>query len=205
MPFVPVPATAQVEVIYSWDGQIVENTLYYEFGTATPTLGDLTALIEAVNTAVRANLIPLLTNAITLLRLVGQLLDVADGLLYISTTSLPIAGENTGPAMPNNVAMCMSLRSASSGRSFRGRNFIPGLPRGVFTQNTLAADYAGFLTTAYTEILGAGADDGWTPVVVSRISGGVERTTGVTSPITANFFVDRTIDSMRRRLPGRGA
>ena len=205
MPFVPVPDTAALDVIYSWDGQVVENTLYYRFAAGGPVESDLTALLEAVNTAIRANLIPLMTNAITFLRLVGTLLDVVDGLQLISTTSLPIAGENTGAAMPNNVAMCMSIRSAVGGRSGRGRNYIPGLPRSVFAANTLDATFAAALTGAYSDILAAGGDAGWEAVVVSRFTGGLPRTTGVANAVTSNFFVDRIVDSMRRRLPGRGA
>jgi hypothetical protein len=212
MPFVPVPNTAEVEAVYLLDGQIVENVLFFQH-TGTPDAGSLSELVEAVNTAIRTQLVPLLSNAIQLLRLVGTLIDVADGLVYVSTTSLPATGGSGDESMPSNVAACMSFRTGHRGRSFRGRNFIPALPNGWISTNTITSTLSTSLTAAYTEILGAGADSGWVPVVVSRYSGytivsgkkkPTPRTTGIATPIIAHYFVDNTVDSQRRRLPGRG-
>jgi hypothetical protein len=41
-------------------------------------------------------------------------------------------------------------------------------------------------------------------VVVSRFSGGVERVTGVTTPVVQAAYHDLNLDSQRRRLTGRG-
>lgn len=212
MPFVPVPRTAELEAVYLLDSQIVENTLYYQH-TTTPTLAQLIDLVEAVNTAIRTNLIPFMSNAIQLLRLVGTMIDVADGLVYTSTTSLPISGGDSTESMSSNVAACISLRTGHAGRSFRGRNYVPAIPIGAVTVNTLSSDYRTGVANAYNNIVTAGVDDGWQGVVVSRyhgftVSGGrkipTPRSEGIATPISAVFFSDSTVDSQRRRLPGRG-
>lgn len=212
MPFVPVPLTAEVEAVYLLDSQIVENTLYFSHVSA-PVLSDLVALVDDVNNAIRTSLLPFLANAIQLIRVVGTLLDVVDGLTYVSTVSLPASGGSGDEQMPNSVAACMSFRTAQRGRSFRGRNYVTALPNGWVSGNNITPTLGGQLTDAYTAIFAAGADDGWTPVVVSRYSGytivggkkvPTPRATGIATPITNHFLTDNTVDSQRRRLPGRG-
>lgn len=203
MPFIPVPNTVQVNVVYEMDSQEVENTLYYEKSTGVDST-DLAALIEEINAFLVDQLLPFLGNTIQLVRVVGVLLDAADSLLYVSTTGLPVAGGAAGAAAPNNVALCMSLRTANRGRSARGRNFIPGIPKDLITENTVGSGSVTAYESAYTDLIAIGGDDGWQQVVVSRFTGGAPRTTGLTTPVTAAFVVDPTVDSQRRRLPGRG-
>lgn len=211
MPFVPVPNTALIEVVYEWDDQIVENTLYYK-NTSTPGLTELAALTDAIRAYIVDQLLPALTSAIQLVRVVGTLLDVVDGLQVFSTTDLPIAGAG-GSGVPNNVALCVSFKTANRGRSARGRNFIPGLPVAGVTNNTVGSTLRTAFETAYTGLIGIGGDDGWSMVVVSRFSGftivdgkkvPTPRTEGITYDITNTTIIDPTVDSQRRRLPGRG-
>lgn len=211
MAFVPVENTAMIEAVYSWDGQIVENTLYYK-NTSTPGLTELAALTDAVRAYIVDQLLPALTSAIQLVRVVGTLLDVVDGLQVLNTTSLPIAGEG-GAGVPNNVSLCVSFKTANRGRSARGRNFIPGLPTAGVSGNTVGSTLAAAFETAYTGFIGLGGDDGWSMVVVSRYSGftivdgkkvPTPREAGVTYEVTNTTILDRTVDSQRRRLPGRG-
>ena len=64
--------------------------------------------------------------------------------------------------------------------------------------------YNGILTTV------TATPSPWVWVIVSRYSGvdgdgrPVPRVAGVTTPVTNVVAVDGTVDSMRRRLPGRG-
>lgn len=211
MPFVPVANTALIEVVYEWDGQIVENTLYYK-KTTTPGLSDLAALTDAVRAYIIDQLLPALTSAISLIRVVGTLLDVVDGLQVFSTTDLPAAGGG-GSGQPNNVTVCISLKTASRGRSARGRNYIPGLAQSYVTNSQISTTIQNAFETVWAGLIGIGGDDGWQQVVVSRFSGftivdgkkvPTPRTAGVTHDVTSAQIVDRTTDSMRRRLPGRG-
>ena len=205
MAFVPVPNTALVEAVYQLDSQICENTLYFEFASGTPTAADLTDLVEAVNSAIRTSILPFLTTVTQLLRVIGTLLDVVDAIQYTSVTSLPAVGGVASETMPNSSAACISFRTGLTGRSFRGRNYILGIPVGNVTQNTLNSDWTALMVTGWNAIGSAAFDIGWNWVAVSRVSGGLDRAEGVTTPITTVLFTDNIIDTQRRRGPGRGA
>lgn len=205
MPFVPTANTAQIDTVYNWSGQIVENVFHYEHPSGAPTLADLTALTDAVREYISTNLVPLMADTITLLRVVGKLIDVADGLFFVSTTGLPQAGGGGSPALPNNVSAAYSWRTSAAGRSFRGRSFVVGLQEGHVVENNLTTAAANAFGTALHGLAGVAADDGWEMVIVSKFSGGAPRAAGVTTPVTASFFTNTVIDSQRRRLPGRGS
>lgn len=204
MPFVPAPNTVQVNVVYSWQGQEVENVLYYTLPTL-PTFEDMQLLGENINSYLRSTLIPILTTVTQLIRVVVTLLDAADSLIYISTTSLPQAGGDANESMPNNVAFCISAYTSRRGRSFRGRNYIPGLGTDLVTGNNVNGSTAAGLVDIWEGLGAVGADDGWVRTIVSRISGGVARTTAEVTPVTSVVANDTVVDSQRRRLPGRGA
>jgi hypothetical protein len=212
MPFVPVPNTVAVDVVYELDSQSIENTLYFSKATAVAP-EDLAALVEKVNETIRGNLIPLLSNVIHLLRVVGTLLDVVEGLVYVSTTSLPLAGGISEEPVPSNVAGCISLRTGLSGRSFRGRNYIPAIPNSLVSLNTMSSVFTTDVEGAYAQLRTNVDEIGWTHVIVSRFSGftivdsrkvPTPREEGIATPVINSFFVDATVDSQRRRLPGRG-
>lgn len=212
MSFVPVANCAAVDVIFDLDGQTVENTLYFTF-PSTPSLLELQQLIDEVNSTIRGNIMPLLSSVLTLLRVIGTLIDVADGLTSVSTVSLPLAGGSASESAPSNVAACISLRTNNSGRSFRGRNYIPGIPNDQVALNTMLTGFTNSISAGYAQLRTNVAGIGWTHVIVSRFSGftivggrkvPTPRVTGIATPVSAAFFVDETVDSQRRRLPGRG-
>jgi len=204
MPFVPVPNTVEVEVVYELFGQVVENTLFYEF-TTTPSETDIAALLDAVKSVMVDQVLPLLSVAIKLVRLVGTLLDAVDSLQVISVLSTPAAGGVSGGVVPNNTAYCLSLKTASRGRSARGRNYIAAIPQSsLLTANTVTSGLRTGLVDAYGSLIGVGADLGAAWVIVSRFTGGSPRTTGVTTPVTAVDTFDDVLDSQRRRQLGRG-
>jgi|SRR5882672_676495 len=211
MPFVPVPGTLLVEPVFLIDSQICENTIYYTFG-AVPTLADITAQTDRVNAYIQTALLPFLSNVVQLLRVVGTMIDVADGLFYVSTVDLPAAGGFGGDVINNNVACCIQFKTAQHGRSFHGRNYIAGMPRDAFIKSEIAPanvtqlnDYAGGL-------MAVGSAEGWAQTVVSRFSGvdpvthkPIPRLVGVPTIVTSAFLTDNVADSQRRRLPGRGS
>lgn len=212
MPFVPVPNTVQVNTVFEMDGQEVEMTSYFEKAGGV-TLTNIEDLLDRINALLVTGLLPFLGNTIKLIRLVGNLLDAADSLQAILNIDPAVEGGATGAAAPNNVALCMSLRTASRGRSFRGRNFIPGIPRDLITESSVNTGSVTAYTDFYAAYMDVGADLGFEMVVVSRYSGytvvdgkkvPTPRVTGITTPVTAAYVVDRTVDSQRRRLPGRG-
>lgn len=212
MPFVPVPNTVELESVFMLDGQIVEITNYF-FKDAVTTPADLAELADAWSVTIKDHLLPFLANSLALLRIVAKVIDAADGIVFVSTLGLPANGLDNSEAVPSNVAATLSFRTGVSGRSFRGRNYLPGIPSAAVAVNTLSTDFTNGVAAAYSAMFDDIEGIGYTPVVVSRYSGftlvdgkkvPTPRVSGLATAITSHFFVDRTVDSQRRRLPGRG-
>ena len=206
MAFIPVANTVEVEAVFELDGQIVENTISY-WKPGGVSLSDINDLLAAVNAAITTNLMPLLHNSIQLVRLIGTLLDAADSVGAVLSVIPAVPGGNAGStSLPSNVAFAVQFKTALSGRSHRGRNYVPGIPATARSApNTISSTYRDSLLTAYIAIGAAGADAGFQHVVVSRFADHAPRTTGIVTPITSYASADLTVDSQRRRLPGRGS
>jgi len=205
MPFVPAPDVCLAELVMQLDGQVVENTLYFE-ASAGLDVGLMATLGAALVTWWTDFIAPGVSD---------DLLLTGVNLTDLSTATSPgvfvpvvpaVPGEGTSPAEPNNVALCVSFRTAFRGRSARGRNYVVGLQQSQVTNSHVNAGVGDFFITAYQQLQGAGdfvAGLEWG--VLSRFSGGDPRTSGLFRPIIAVTVVDNTLDSQRRRLPGRGA
>lgn len=203
MPFQPVAATALAELIYVLDGQICENTLYFRQPNDY-TAADLEALAGDVETWWIANIAPLVASALTLVRIVCTALHAQTGPQFTLTLSPAPTGAVGGDAVPNNVALCVSFRTALIGRSFRGRNFVPAISEGQTTLSRVPQAISDGFVTAYEKLItpGLGSRD-W--VVVSRVVNGVVQSpSALTNSVTAVVVTDNVLDSQRRRLPGRG-
>lgn len=210
MPFVPVLNTALIEVRMGLDGQKVENTLYVE--QDIPWTSEL--LNVAATTTIDwwiANYAPIVSDLVDLREVtVTDLTSATSG--QVSVPAVDASGGFAGGSAPSNVSFCVSFRTALRGRAFRGRNYIVGVPLaqlvGVNNVLSVYANNAGAAYAQFGEDMLAN-DFHW--VVVSRFSGvdpetgnPIPRVAGVTTPVISVVTVDTTLDSQRRRLPGRG-
>lgn len=204
MAFIPVPNTVQVEAVYEWNGQLVENTFYVESTAAWSAsgIGDVLVLIRDI---IEDDLLPLLSSSLQLVRLVGTLLDAVDAVSVTLNVSPPLAGGVAAESLPNNVAYTVTFLTSQRGRSFRGRNYVPGLTIDSVTANTISATVRVGLLAFYNALRDAIVGSGYQMVVVSRRTNNAPRTTGVTTPIIDFTTYDTNLDSQRRRLPGRGS
>lgn len=210
MAFVPVPNTVAVDVIYDWDSQTVENTLYFAKEGAW-TAADLVSLLNTISTTVQSTLLPLLSNTLKLVRLTAQVIEAADGLFQLLNVSPPATGSGGDRPVPNNVSYAVQFKTGQAGRSFSGRNYVPGILEEDVTSNDLNAGTRVGLLDFYTTLGAATAADGFIHVVVSRYSGidpttkkPIPRVEGIATDVTAYTTYDAVVDSQRRRLPGRG-
>jgi len=206
MAFQPVPDVAQVRIVGREDGQITNNTLYFFHSGGRPSFLDLGDLANQIAIWVGGGIQSYASAAwAAQLVLVKDLTD-ATGAQAAAGFSVGTGGVGGGPA-PNNVSFAISFHTALSGRSYRGRNFIPGIPLQAVSGNTITSDFITNYVNAYNALTpgGGAVTPSWTWVVVSRVSGGVDRVAGQATPITFATNTDNIIDSMRRRLPGRGA
>ena len=203
MPYIPVPNTAQLEMVYSWDGQVVQNVLHYV--KASPwDIAQLEALSDVCIAKFGTALDSILPTTLTLIQVRAIDMSSETAEVYTNTAGLPLAGTNVSPSMPNNVALCITKRTALRGRSYRGRIYHPGLVDAYVTNSTVNSDAVTGIITAWNAYLthDIGEDDA-NLCVVSRYTNGNPRSEGVANLVT-NLTSDGKVDSQRRRLPGRG-
>jgi len=204
MPFQAVPDVAQIRLEGTVDGQLTINDLYFQVsgGGITPT--NIEAITGACANWLADTLAPLLSENWSAQRAVGFDLGSATG--PIATVGAAAPGGVASEAAPNNVAACVSIRTAQRGRSGRGRNFVPGVPGSVVTLNTLSPTFITNLLDAYDLLRGAGSFlAGWQQVVVSRQTAGALRPTGIAIPVTGFVVTTPYVRSMRSREVGHGA
>lgn len=204
MAFQPVPDVALARVIGRVDGQLTVNTLYWQVSGSGIDEVNLTTLANAVDNWANGSLVQPLSNDWAYER--TDVIDLSAPNSFQVTVSSPAVGESSAEAAPNNVAACISFQTVFSGRSFRGRNYIPGIPNDQITLNTMGTPFMTSLTTIYGALIGAGTFvAGWQWGVVSRQSGGVPRVAGLFSPISGVVFKTPYVRSMRSREIGHGA
>lgn len=204
MEFVPSPGIAQCSLRYLMDQQRLENTLYFDLDpTATPE--EFTTLNEELWDWWAAEMRPLLAPQIALQEIytVDLTTETSPAYTFVGSGG-PLAGTAAGASLPANVAACVSFRTSGRGRSSRGRNYIAGLVEADVTMNTIDPTWAASLVAAYQALLDGVAITNGLWVVLSRVSEGSPRASGLAQPINAVVMTDRTVDSQRRRLPGRG-
>lgn len=203
MAFQPAPSIAHAALEGKVDNQLTINDLFF-FSSGTITQASLQLLSDNLATWFTDNLAPLLSDDWTAVRVRCADLTTATGL--VAESAAVAAGGVTGEANPNNVAACVSIRTAQRGRSGRGRNFVPGIPGSLVTLNTIDAGLISDLIAAYTTLIGVGTfTAGWQWVVLSRVTGGSPRANGIGIPVTSVTMVGNSVRSMRSREIGHGA
>lgn len=206
MAFVPSPDTVQAELVFSYDGQVVQNVLHY---TPSVALTDdlMTELADELITWFDTSLDVVVSDQLTL-----ELVRVTDLTTQFSngfdiTGGLPLSGTLTGSShtpLPSNVALSITKQTFFRGRSRRGRVFHCGLTDGQVTFNNVTASALTAILGAWTALIDlstTGAD--WELQVLSRVENGVDRAQALLTPVEF-MSSDGVIDSQRRRLPGRG-
>jgi hypothetical protein len=102
------------------------------------------------------------------------------------------------------VTFCLSLRTEASGRSFRGRKYVAGVPQTKVAGNQIVSAWAGDILTAMNDLIAVLSALNQVLTVVSRVADGIDRITAVTTAVANVTYTDLNIDSQRRRLTGRG-
>jgi len=205
MPFIPAPQIIMVEFRALMAGQKIENRIMID-NLAPVTSGDLDTVALGYLAWAETEYFPILPASIQLVEVVCTDLTTDSGGQVSRPPSSPTFGGVGSEAMPNEVTICASLRSASRGRSARGRLFVLGLPKSQVLENNVITAH---LTALQSAISGIGSEAGvlgkqW--VVVSyRHDGDVRPGGPVYFPITDVLFVDPVVDSQRKRKPGVGS
>lgn len=203
MAFIPVPNVASFEILWTYQSEECENVVYFQrdSGWNAQNLFDFAGAIygNVVNL-----ILPTSPNSLVLRGVKGTDLttDFAPTAEY--TEAAPDPGLSNAQAAPNNVSLAITFRTGARGRTARGRNYVVGIQEDEVSNNFVANSVVDRWMSLYDVFVGSAfkASADW--VVVSRYVNNAPRAQGLARPVTTYGPVDQTVDSMRRRLPGRG-
>jgi hypothetical protein len=203
MGFQAVPDTVAIDIIYSMNGETVQNVFYAELPGGY-LLADLSALANVIDAQVQGTWkAQQVVEALYTRVEVRGLAVLNDFVATNSTNAGP--GVAAGGAMPNNVTLAVKKSSGLTGRSARGRCYWIGVPNSqllLANENELEPAYVDAVVVAVDSIRSSiDSTPLWVPVLVSRFTAGAERPEGVTFPWISSVAVDTRTDSQRNRLP----
>jgi len=203
MAFQAVVDTAEIDMIFTLNGVPAQNVFYAKMPGGY-VLADLAALATQIDLNWQGNWRTEQPAEVSYVRTEVRGLALQNDLLA-SNNSSANPGTHISAALPNNVTFAIKKESGFTGRSARGRTYWIGIPQSEIRtadENTLAAAYITLLLanvdSVRTSIVAVGT---WTPVLVSRFTGGVQRPFGETFPWVATSNVDNRVDTQRGRLP----
>lgn len=203
MAFQAVPDTVEVDIIYTLNGETVQNVFYAELPGGY-TLADLSALANVMDAQVQGTWKAQQPVEAVYVRTEVRGLAVVNDLIA-SNNSNAGPGVKVGGVFPNNVTFSVKKTSGLTGRSARGRTYWIGVSNAESPggdENFLTATYVAGIVNAVDSIRNSmDATPLWVPVLVSRFTGGLERPTGVTFPWVDTLAVDDRLDTHRGRLP----
>jgi len=203
MAFQPVPDCHRITMLFDWSGQKCAN-VYHVFAEGGLEPNDLLTLCGVFHSWWSDNLADEVSSAVSLEKVTAQKLESATDPLVEYTTNLPEAATSAAAAAPNNCTFAVQWRTALSGRSYRGRTYHIGLTTTKYSLNLLTVPNQSTFTAAYQQLIDDVESATYNLCVVSRYSNRTQRAEGIHTNITT-CYVDRALDSMRRRLPGRGS
>lgn len=200
MAFVPFPAgTVEIHLNGETDTVPTQNVIGAKLITGAAVYTDGVALAAALHaffvsetwfTHVTPNYIQ--TNI--------EIIDLTSASGWTASLTTGSVGTATGPAVQSQVAMVVTLQTAKRGRSYRGRNYVAGLPSsGLLSSKEWSPGQQTQWNELYSDLLFTIQASGWTPVILSRVQGGVELGTGVATPI-ANQRANAKLGTIRGRL-----
>lgn len=200
MAFTPVDRVMRLRLWFMNQGEPCCMQLHVRKTNAAIVVGDLTARISNVKTW--------WTNY-------GSWMAVDDMYMYLieardltteasSFTSEYLSpllyGRVTGVPCAQNVNAVVHWMTASGGRSYRGRTYVPGIENIAQTGGLLAAGSISSLQGYYAQLMTGLGGAYWKLCVVSYYHDGVKRNPGISTDVTS-CQVMPAVASQRRRLP----
>jgi len=201
MPFVPVPNTAQVQMVYAAAGVTAQNTLYF-MRDAGWDEASLQALAEDCVEAWETNCAPHVTEDWALVRTIATNLESDVGLKQIWQPALAIQGGIVGVSAPANVTFAVKFAAPRRGRGINGRIFQIGLSETSVGVGTITSVYANAICAGWRDFAAeVEAASDCQHVICHKWAGNEPLDEGFTESVMAYTFSDLSIDSQKLRLP----
>lgn len=203
MAFQPCPAIAQVVLRYgsASTGQFLfANVLHAQHSLGDNwTLSDLEALVSEFASWFVTTGDGILGAGYQLLNIESRSLAAEEAPFFSLTVAEP--GTLTGEMLPINACLCITLRSAVTGRNGRGRIYAGGLTEGQSIGSVISTGAAGTIDAAYVTLKTSIEENtAGRLCILSRRTGGVLRSEGIGYDVESIGLRDNVIDTQRRRI-----
>lgn len=199
MPFIRLPLGVRVAVEYNWNGKLVVN-IYHVLVEVPVTTIILDDIADVFAGWVINNLLDWMNEEISLVAVTAQSLDEEFGAKVTYPVAPPETGQIGGDAVTNNVAIVISMQTAKTGRSFRGRSYVAGMSESGIADNNLADVTLAGLIAGFAQLVTTLDASDYTLVVASFETAGSPRATAIGTPVDS-FASNTRVDTQRRRLP----
>ena len=201
MPFIPTPLGLEITLKQHVNSKDVVNVLHF----AQAALRDEAAMItlaDSVLALATDDLVPHYSGSWQLTGVrVRQLNDDAGIQVEVVPGSV-VTGARATDIAPNNVALVITKRSASAGRSARGRIFVTATELAASPSNLALSTWASGQLTGWTAFFAdLNAAENVVHSILSLHHNGAARTEGALFPVTGISLRNLRVDSQRRRLP----
>jgi hypothetical protein len=204
MAFQPAPHCVEIIIHGTVADQEVVNTFYGKYPGAY-TQANLDALASGVDVWVGEDWLPLQGAQYSYVDTTVRGLSSSIDLISVNNDHAG-AGTAGSDCVSNDVSLSVKRASAFTGRGARGRVYMPPLAAGNMSDANHVSDA---FVTAVETALNAFADiltgETVVEVILHRVAAGVPLAEAVAFTVVQYIVVDKVIDSMRRRLPGRGS
>lgn len=164
-----IPSCIQVRLLWTLNGQLGVNVLHGNVtGSVTVNQALANTLGSAIKSAFTTNFGTLMNGSVALARVGVRDLRSANQAEFLDTGAL-VGGTGAGDSLPNQNCACITLRTALSGKSFRGRVYISGFTEAENSGTGLTVQAANDASVAFiTAIDAALRSNGMVLSVASR-------------------------------------
>lgn len=197
------PLVVKVSLIMARDQRETVNTFHVQRNSGW-TEAQMLDLANAVKAWFQVWYAFSLTSNIVLNNIQVRLLDPTNPLGVDLALVPPIVGQRVIPAAPANVTLSLSERTGKAGRAYRGRMFAAAIAdqdrdqTDVIT-STAVTRWSGVIDHLIQDIITYGAQ-----MVIFHTPHLLPHPLDNTFTPVIGFVIENILDSMRRRLPGRG-
>lgn len=197
MAFQSVPNGVEIKLLGEYNSIPLVN-VFNVIDVATPTTTRLTQIGNTFALWVQTYLLPIMSGGYFARQIVVTALTASTGPQVTINLTGYQGGQVTAQIGANSAAV-LSWRTASIGRSYRGRTYVGALVVNELADSqTIAGAAQVSLLNAGTHLISDLAAIGVILSVLSRVANGVARITGILSEIVS-VIVDSKLDSQRRR------
>jgi|SRR5580765_3039494 len=200
------------QIVLNWtlaDGKVGHNVTYGRTATVpAPTVAQAQAIFAALTTGgLWTSFAGHLTTTTALASVTIRSVHAQDQPV-VQSTGAAVPGTNAGVALPNEMALVVTERTALAGKSNRGRMYIPGYAAVEVLAANVASAAAVTDTTAWAAgFIGIYATQGYTMVIGQKARAAYVGSTGTAHParaatsttVTSLLVRNNTWDSQRRR------